>query len=150
MGNCCINLSSNNKELYFSKDKNYEINKREDIKNMTIKKYIENNDNKNKNINININTKIYSLNSSENEKYKSKKILNYLNKKNNDLNIQRNNNNNKTNLKKIKYNIQNINNKTNSSTITHNSSNGLEKDCILDNKINKNTNNNYERFNDLF
>jgi hypothetical protein len=84
MGNCCINLSSNNKELYFSKDKNYELNKREDKKNMTIKKYIENNDNKNKNINININTKIYSLNSSENEKYKSKKILNYLNKKNNE------------------------------------------------------------------
>ena len=52
MGNCCINLNNNDKELFFNKDKNNETNKREDIKNMTIKKYIENNDIKNKNINI--------------------------------------------------------------------------------------------------
>ena len=154
MGNCCINLNNNDKELFFNKDKNNESNKREDIKNMTIKKYIENNDIKNKNINIITNTKIYSINSNENEKYKSKKIYNYLNKKNNIINIQRTNINNKTNNndKKIISTIQNVNNKTNSSTLTHNSSNGVEKDNIIfDNKINKNLiNNNFERFNDLF
>ena len=154
MGNCCINLNNNDKELFFNKDKKHEINKREDIKNMTIKKYIQNNDVINKNIKINTETKIYSLNSNENEKYKSKKIYNYLNKKNNIINIQRTNINNKTNNndKKIISNIQNVNNKTNSSTLTHNSSNGVEKDNIIfDNKINKNLiNNNFERFNDLF